>query len=257
MIFFRRIIVICTPILSFFGFEALNYFYRDPRIVFGILGSIFFILLVSLKLIVKEKITTKTFWGLAVLPLLLYLAVCNFILILSPGILRHIVAVFFALACYAYFENLFLFYFNRISYQVNSLENTATFYNLMIFFLVVLNLNAINSLLNYYLWALILLLLGITFLILIQLFWILKINMPIRWVYILVILVIVMEFFWAISFLPINFYVAAMILTIIYYFILGTLRAKIVQELDKKILLRYIIISILLIIIILLTSHWV
>ncbi|MCX6740490.1 MAG: hypothetical protein NTZ49_04655 [Candidatus Parcubacteria bacterium] len=257
MIFFRRIIIITTPILSFLAFESLNYFYRDPRFVFGILGALFCVLLISLKVIIKEKVRTKNFWGLAILPLLLYLAVCNFILILSPGILRHLVAVLFALITYAYFENLFLFYYNRSSYQVNSLENTASFYNLMIFFLIVLDLNAINSLLNYYLWLLILILLAITFLILVQLFWILKINKPIRWVYVLVILVMVMEFFWAISFLPINFYVAAMILTIIYYFVLGTLRAKIVQGLDKKILLRYIIISILLIIVILLTSHWV
>jgi hypothetical protein len=215
------------------------------------------VLLISLALLIKEKIRSKNFFSLAVLPVLFYFLVTNYILTLGFGVLRHIVIIFFALILYAFLENLFLFYFHRAAYQVNSLENSSLFLNIIIFFLLVLNLNALSVLLNPPLWLLSLCLILIMFIILWQLFWVFKIKDKLKVLYLLVIILIMLEFFWALSFLPSNFYVLSIISTIIYYFMLGIIRAKMAGELDKKIFLRYAIISGILILMILITSHWI
>jgi hypothetical protein len=90
-----------------------------------------------------------------------------------------------------------------------------------------------------------------------QLWWILKIKDKLKLLYLIAIIIIVLEFFWALSFLPSNFYILTIILTVIYYFLIGILRAKMSGELDKKIFMRYALISGILILMILITSRWI
>lgn len=253
----RRFLALIIPLVLALGFELLFYMQLNIKAISATLIGLFILLFISLALLIKEKIRSKNFWSLAVLPLFFYLLVTNYILTLSYGYLRHIVIILFALILYTFLENLFLFYYHRASYQVNSLENSSLFLNIIIFFLLVLNLNALSVLLNPPLWILSLCLVLILFVILWQLFWIFKIKDKLKILYVLVAIIIILEFFWALSFLPSNFYVLAVILTVIYYFMLGIIRAKMAGELDKKMFLRYTIISGILILIILITSHWI
>jgi hypothetical protein len=214
-------------------------------------------LLISLKFLIAEKIWTRNFWGLAILPLLFFVLFTNYTIILGFGYLRHLVIILFVFFLYAYLENLFLFFYHRASYQVNSLENSAVLLNIILFFLLILDLNALSVLLNPPLWLLSLILVIVLFVLLWQLWWILKIKDKLQFINLVAILIIVLEFFWALSFLPSNFYILTIILTIIYYFLIGILRAKMSGELDKKIFMRYALISGILILMILITSHWI
>jgi hypothetical protein len=254
---YRRFLAILSPLVMALCLELFFYFkFNLVAIIFlAVLSAI--ILLISLKLLIAEKILARNFWGLAILPILFFLSITNYALILGFGLLRHLVIILFALILYAYLENLFLFFYRRAAYQVNSLENSAVFLNIIIFFLLILDLNALSVLLNPPLWALSLILIAALFIMLWQLWWILKIKDKLKLLYLMVIIIIVLEFFWALSFLPSNFYILTIILTIIYYFLTGILRAKLAGALDKKLLWRYALISGILILMILITSRWI
>ena len=253
----KRLITVLCPLAIALGLEALFYISLNLQAIIALLLFLFVILLICLKSLIAEKIRTRNFWGLASLPILFYILATNYVLILGLGFLSHVVIVLFALVLFAFLENLFLFYYHRASYQVNSLENSAAFLNILLFFLLVLDLNALSVLLSLPLWILSLGLISVLFVLLWQLFWIFKIRNKIKILYLLLIVMLILEFFWALSFLPTNFYVLAALLTLIYYFILGVFRTKMAEELNQKIFLRYALISAALIFIILITSHWI
>jgi hypothetical protein len=254
---FKRLLSILSPIAIALGFELFFYVNLNVSVIVGLTIFLLLILLVSLKLLIAESLFSRNFWYLAVLPILLYLLTCDYILMLGFGALRYVIIILFAFVLYAYLENLFLFYYNRAAYQLNSLENIAVFYNIILFFILALDLNASGILLNPPLWLLSIVLVLVTAIMLSQLWWILKIKDKLKLLYLLVAVIIILEFFWALSFLPSNFYVLAIILTIIYYFIFVVFKAKMQGELDRKIFLRYALISGSLILITLITSHWI
>jgi hypothetical protein len=254
---FRRLLSVLSSLIIALGFELFFYFRLNFQAIAILLVFMGMILLISLKFLIAEKLRSRNFWGLAILPILFFLLLTNYILILGFGYLRHAVIILGALILYAYLENLFLFYYHRASYQVNSLANSAIFLNIILFFLLLLDLNALNVLLSPPLWLLSLILVIILFIVLWQLFWILKIKDRLRFLYLGVAIIIILEFFGALSFLPSNFYISTGILTIIYYFLLGIVRARLGNELDKKLFWRYAMISGILLFIILITSHWI
>lgn len=253
----KRLLTILSPLIIAVGLELLFFINLDAWRVSILLAALFLVLFFSLKMLIAEKISSRNFWSLAVLPLFFYLLTANYILILSNGYFRHIVVILFLITLYFYLENLFLFYFQRAYYQINSLENAGLFLNILLFFLLAVDLNALSVLLNPPLWLLSLCLIVILFIILSQLFWILKINDKLKYAYILILTLLMLEFFWALSFLPSNFYALAIILTIIYYFSFGIIRSKLANELSRQILIRYLTISLILILIIIFSSHWI
>jgi hypothetical protein len=254
---FRRFLSIISPIVIALGFELFFYVNLNVKALVFLVIFLLAILLTSLKLLIAERVRSRNFWALAVLPILLYLLTCDYILMLGFGALRYAIIILFAFVLYAYLENLFLFYYNRAAYQVNSLENIAIFYNILLFFVLALDLNASGILLNPPLWLLSLVLVFVAFLMLSQLWWILKIKNKLKLLYLIIAVIIILEFFWALSFLPSNFYVLAIFLAIIYYFMMIVFKSKMLGELDKKLFLRYTLISGLLILITLITSHWI
>ncbi len=251
--FFKRISVLICPILISLVLELLFY---NINLIYIVLSVGLFLLLFFLKILIKEKFFSRTFFYLALLPVLLFYANVGLLLMLSSSLLKHVFVVFFALLLILYLENIFIFFYRPYNYQPYALENLSAFFNLLIFFFLIINLNAFNVFLNLPVWLLSIILILVTSLILSQSFWINKIRLNIKFAYLLIINIIILEFFWALAFLPTNFYVNAIILTIALYLIWGLLKAKLNEQLSKKIILRYVFISTILLFIVIITASW-
>lgn len=253
---FKRLSVFICPLLLFIGLEAIFFAKQNLQLIIILLSSLLIILTLFLKSFIKEKFFSRYFWNLAILPILFYIFFSIFLIILGWGPFRHILLAIFALIMGIYLENIFLFYYDRIYYEPDSLENSSLFLNILCFFLLALNLNSLSIFLNLPLWLSSIILVALMFVLLKQLFWVLKVKNFYYYIYLFIAVVIILEFFWVMSFLPANFYVFSIILTVIYYFILGIFKEKLLNKLDRKLLLRYLAISVILIFIALFTASW-
>lgn len=250
---FKRLSVFICPFLILIGLELLFF---DIRLIYVIPIILTLVLLLFLNILIKEKILSWDFFYLAVLPFLLLYSTILFLFLLGLTNIRHFVIIIFVLILGLYLENIFRFFHHQLNYHAFALENLSALLNLLIFFLIVVNLNALSVFLNLPIWLLLIILIVILALLILQSFWINKILVNLRYVYLLIIEIVILEFFWALAFLPTNFYVNGIILTIIFYFIWGIFKAKLNDKLSKKIFWRYLIISSVLLLIIVLTSRW-
>ncbi len=249
----KRLLVIVGPLILAL---ILRYSFLDLRFIIVPFILALFLFILILKNFIKEKFWSKDFLYLSVLPILLYVTTFSFLTIISSSLLRNIVIIVFALFIVSYLEVIFTFFYRPGIYKAFSLENLAGVFAIMIFFLLALNLNAYIIFLNLNLWLLSLILIITTSLILAQLLWINKIKSRLKYVYLLVINVIIVEFFWSLTYLPTNFYVNAIILSVIFYFVWGIFKNKLTNTLNKKLILHYLLISSILLILIIITSPW-
>ncbi len=252
-LFLKRISVFFCPLLTFLGLELLFY---NIKLIYILLIVVSIVLIVFLKFLIDGKFISQEFWWLAILPLLLFYDTVSFLFLIGSDFIRHIVIVIFVLILMLYLENIFLYFHRPIKYKPFSLENLSAFLIILVFFLTAINLNAFYIFLSLPLWLISLILLTITCLLLCQAFWINKIKNNFKFVYLIIINIIILELFWALAFLPTNFYVNGIILTILFYFIWGIFKIKLVSKLEKKNIWRYLIISSILLILVIITSPW-
>jgi hypothetical protein len=251
---FRRLLTAICPILLFIALELA--FYRIQLIYFLAPFSLI-ILIATLRVLNKGKFFSREFWEFFILPFLFFIALTSVLFIVSSDFLRHALILAFALILFLYLENVFLFFWQPMQYQPFSFENFSTFLNLLIFFLMAINLNAFNIFLNAPFWLTSLTLIAISSLLVLQSFWASKIKNKFRIIYLLILNLIILEFFWCINFLPANFYVNSAILAMLYYFVWEIFRARLSGRLEVKFIWRYALLVFMLICLVVLTSRWI
>jgi len=250
----KRLLVYFCPFLIFLGLELIFY---QIKLIPVCLIFIFLVLITCLKVLIKEKLFSLNFFYLSILPFLLIFLAIGWLFILNEIWLRQFIILILIFILGLYLENIFLFFYNSALYQIESLENFSTFLSLLIFFLLSINLNTLNVFLNFQLWLLSLILVAISTLLILQSFWANRLKGKMQFIYLLILNIIVLEIFWGLFFLPTNFYVNSLILTIFFYFCWGVFKAKLKDKLDKKSLQRYFIISTILLLLTILTSSWI
>jgi len=250
----KRLSVYFCPLLIFLGLELMFF---QIKIIPACLIFIFIILLIFLKFLIREKIFSLNFFYLSILPFLLIFLAIGWLFILNEDWLRHLIIFILVFILGLYLENIYLFFYYPAFYQIESLENFSAFLNLLIFFLLAINLNTLNVFLNFQIWLLSLILVAFLSLLILQSFWANKLKTKIRFIYLLILNIIILEIFWGLFFLPTNFYVNSLILTIFFYFSWGIFKSKLKEKLDKRSLQRYLIISIILLLLAIMTSSWI
>jgi hypothetical protein len=251
--FFKKITVYLCPVLIFLGLESL---FLKINLIYILLLICSLILILSLKVIIKERFFSRDFFWLSLLPLLLLFTTVGFLLLLNSGTLRHLAIVIFVIILGSYLENIFIFFYRPIEYQPYALENLSNLLIILIFFLLALNLNAFSVFLNLRLWQLSLILLALLSALIFQAYWANKFKSNFKLIYLLIINIVMLEAFWCLSFLPTNFYASSIILTILFYLIWGIIKAKLSDKLEKKILQRYLLISFILLVLVALSTPW-
>jgi len=173
------------------------------------------------------------------------------------------IKVFFSISIavifFLYLENLFLYFRMPAKYQIYSLENISSYINLISVFLISFSFYGLKILLGIRLkWFIILIAIEffIIFILFCQNLWVNKIPFEEGKKYLLIAILILSEIYLIILFLPSNFYVNGLIFSLAYYVIAGLIRYKLLDKLEKKIVMKYGIISSALFICLLVTTKW-
>jgi hypothetical protein len=250
----NRFFSLILAILIFIGFEVL--FKKPDWIYFLILYFIFVTAALIWQAIGKGLITFGARWKFLITPLSLVLSGLFFIIFLENLFLKHFLAILISILVGFFLENIIIYIYFHERYQASSLENISNYLNLISIFFFTSSIFGVFSFLNISLWLLTILILVIVALLIYETMWINKFFSFKKWIYILVISLISVETFWAVTFLPVSFYVSGAILTIVYYILSGLSRNYLLGILDKRILKRYLIVSIIVLILILGTAKW-
>jgi hypothetical protein len=251
---FRRLLVIICPALLFLGLEFL---FANISLVTIIIPVLLLIILISLKLLIKSRFFSRDFWEFFILPFLFFITLTSVLFIVDSIWLRHALIIIFAFIFGLYLENIFIFFFRPAQYQADSFENFSAFLNLIVFFLTAINLNAFGIFLNAPLWLVSLILIIVSTLLIFQSFWANQVRSKLKLLYLVILNLMILEFFWCINFLPGNFYVNSTILTILFYFTWEIFREKLMDKFETKSVWRFAIISLTLILLIVITSQWI
>jgi hypothetical protein len=254
MLLFRKILVFLCPLAIVLGLELL---FVNKQLLYWVIVTVTLLFLLTLKFLIKEKFFSRDFFFMSLLCLLSFYYSLGLLFLISSSIVRQVIVVAFFLLIVFYLDNLFLFYYRPQQYQPNTLEKIGAFINLLIFFLMAINLNAFSVFLNLPMWILLIVLILTATFLLYQNFWLYKIKDKFRIIYTFISIVIFVEFFWAIFFLPTDFYINGIILTIIYYLLSGLMLAQLNKKLEKNLILRYVILSSALSAFVLITANWI
>lgn len=212
----------------------------------------------SLKIIITflKIITDQEFINFLLPSLLLNASAFVFIIFLPESLLRHLAILLISILSFLFFKNIFLYFYRPEEYQAHSLENISLPLSLMTLYFFSAGFLGLIIFADFLLWQALLAYLAVVFLLARQIFWIYKFEIKISWLFVFVLCLVMGEFFWAINFLPLNFYVNGLILAVVYYLFFSLSRRWLKGDLEKKIIWQYLIFSLLIIIIILATAEW-
>ncbi len=203
-----------------------------------------------------QKAKDMDLWNFLITPLLLTWGAQSFLLFVESELIKHAVIITAALLVWFFINNIFLYRFRPQKYQAYSLENISNYINIIAFWFWFTSLFGFIILIDLSLWYLLPAAFVITAVLYYQMIWINKLEIKELWPYALVISVIAVEAFWAMSFWPTGFYVNGVVITTLYYFLAGLSRLHILGNLDKKSFLRHLAFSLIILIIILITAQW-
>ncbi len=110
---------------------------------------------------------------------------------------------------------------------------------------------------SYWFLGFILIMLILIIILLLQTFWINKISFESGENYIIIISIILTQIYFMIFFLPSAFYVNGAVFVLCYYTITGLARYKLLNKLEKRIIIKYMTVSLLMFLLLLITTKWI
>jgi len=205
---------------------------------------------------IKNQLHKSEFWRFAILPVALIIS--SFLLETiweniwyDRGVLLVVI-----IGLLLVFYNLFSRFNNAKSYDPASFESLSNYVNLVSFFFLQIDLFAFAIFLDqpWYLSFGINLIFSsfLTY----QVFWLSGVRLVDGGLHLMIVLLILSECFWALAILPISFYVAATVLSVIYYLLINISRNFLVGLLNQKMIQRYVVIGIIMVVLVLMTAQW-
>ncbi len=226
--------------------------------------SIYLVVIISSLLIVFSvyQITGRilfkngNFLNLVTTPLFLFAGSFIFMIFLENVIARQFVIILLSVLIFAVLQSTTLKFNFRPKYQPHSLENIIDHANLLSLFLISCSLFSLSIFLAVPLYILIISFVVFIILIASQLLWFSETSIRSSWPYLFVIIILMLETFIVVSFLPTSIYVNGMILTLSYYLLGGILKNWLLGIRENKVIKRYLFASAISLIIILATAKW-
>jgi len=256
MLLLTRFLVFLLPILTIVLLEIL-YFYHASASVVIVLGIILFLLIVlTIRLLNHKKYNSD----LVYFTLTYYLFVlCGilFITLLEAQPLIHIAIVVVAVICGLLLESIFRLSFLSAYFSRDLVISLINNINALTLYCFVSFLYALNLLFNIDLAWLTVALLVATSIFANTIFSFLNIQILRRCIYILCVAIINIELFWALSFLPIIFYINSFIIVLVYYIFVSLIVLREKTLLTQLVVRKYIIFAILSLLIVLGTAKWI
>ena len=251
---YNYLLPLLTPLIVFILLETFSSY---PKLIYIILILINSIIFFTLWQLTRASKTDKQWWNFLILPALMSSMVIAYSIFLNNKILIQLLFIANTIFLYFYLYCVYHYLIRPQFYKTFSIENISSYGNLLIFFLLTSTIYGLQSFLNLPIWILEIVMLIIIFLIIYQSIWANKIDFKKSLPYILVCCLILFEFSWPISFLPFNYNIAGLILTIDYYILISLIKEHLLDKLNKKTIKIYLTIGLISLFLILLTSQWI
>ncbi len=239
--------------LTFFGLAKATAYYPDYWLGFLVLGLA---LTVANFILLKLKNRQKPILGLMFFAVTYYLAGLAYFLVLENPQIINIFLVAWSLIFWLYLEAVFHEFYETNRTHIINLQNVSLYANILIIFFLTSSLISFYIFLN---WSEvgILLMLGLSYLIIINFALTRqKINRDEAWIYSSILALILIEILTALMYLPTSFYVAAAVVSLIYYLLSAVTLAALKNQLTSRFLWRYIIWCTVVALAIFLTAAW-
>jgi hypothetical protein len=230
--------------------------FRSPWQIYFLAVVILLINFGALWQLTGRKFLSRKLWQLSVTPTLFLLSSLLFVSFLEGRYLRQVFLLGVMALEWAFLEVVFLKINYRPRYQPHSLDNICTHINLITIFLTVSGIFSLIIFLGFSLWPWLMVFGIISFLINYQLILPSDVDAKIAWPYILISTLIDLEIFWAVSYLPVSVYVSGLLVTVSYYFTTGLARNWLIGVKEKRVVIRYLIISLSILILVLVSAKW-
>jgi hypothetical protein len=203
-----------------------------------------------------EPVFSRNYFYYSVPPTLFTLATFSFLTLNEVTLAQHIAIGISLILSSLYFHNVLVYHYNYDAYNDKSIENVANYSNLITFFVTCITLFAASTLVGVPFGVLVTVLFVVTTLILFQSLWSAGLSSIKALVYVAVVNIIVLEVFWAVAFLPTDFYVSGFLVTMSFYTSWGIFKSNLYSILTPKLLARYIYITAITLILAIATTVW-
>lgn len=191
------------------------------------------------------------------------LPVCNFLIssilfftLIDQSIIRHIFIVLITIGYLIELHNIYIFFYQSEDYQPYALENINGYINLSAFFLLISSVYGVILYFSWPSWTSIL----IVFFLACFFSWRAFHSYKVAWsdgkVYIFIIGLVMAEAAMVVNFLPTSFLFNGLLLILMYYLLMNYLRDHLRHMYDRRLLIRYILISASGALIGILTTRW-
>ncbi len=250
---YNRILPLLIPFIIFALFEV---FFFNPKMIYTALVFANLLIFFTITQFTKASDISGSWWNFLILPALLTTGLAAYSVLFANNFIVQLLFAFNAIFLYFYLKIIYYYLIQTKSYKNLSLENISSFGNLLIFFFVSSVVYGLQSFLNIPVWPLAIIVAVVAALIVYQMIWVNKIEAKSAFIYVLIGSLILVEFAWAMSFLPFNFNAAGLILTICYYMLAGLTRHHLLDNLQKRIVKLYLSLGFGSILLILLTTRW-
>jgi hypothetical protein len=251
---YNRLLPLLIPFLVLLLFEV---FFFIPRMIYVCLVLANLLIFFAVNQFIRAGDIVRSWWNFFILPAFFATSLAVYSILFASKLVVQILFVINFIFLYFYLRIIYSYLVQPVSYRDSALENISSLGNFLTFFFVSSVIYGLQSFLNMPTWLLMAVLVIISAFVMHQIFWSNKIELKDTFIYILVCCLILVELAWSISFLPLNFNVAGLILAICYYIIIGIIKHHLLGQLDRRKVKLYLIFGLCGILIIMLTARWI
>jgi len=237
-------------------FLFLELFYFKPEMIYVAIVFIVLLFLFALRQFIRVSERETGVWNFIILPFSFTIGLIIFS-VMVPS--RAVVQILFFLDLfflYIYFKHVYYYLAKSSFYKKFALENISAYGNFLVVFLFFSSIYGLQSFLNISVWILMIIVVIVSAVVVYQVIWINKIDMRQGSFYVILACLVLVETAWALSFLPLSFYLLGLILAICYYMLIGIIRFHLIGNLNRRLVKLYLASGFAAILLVLLTARW-
>lgn len=244
--------IFLTVFVIILGLELINFL---PSLIFLFAGFLSLFFLFMLSRILEIRIEDRSLYPIIVLPLVLLAEASIVLNIVPPVPVKHVFIILFGFLLYLVVSSLYAVKSHIVSYSVIIFNILTIAYLVSVLFAYVI-INYFYLLFKLPVWFVMIFVGIITFSFFLFYLWKNNVLSKESYIYNFLLTILMVEFFWIVSFLPLLALSSGFILFLIYYIYSGLLTFSLKNSLDRKNLLSHAVIPSLVLLLFLLSSKW-
>jgi len=251
---YNRLLILIAPIFILILLEILLFW---PSMIYAVLVLACLLIIIAYWRFINTSQSISSQWSFIILPILLLISSIAYTSILSSHNTIQIIFILDAIFIYYYLKYLYYYLIMPVLYEEYIFNNIFTYGIFLTFFYTASAIYAFQSFLYLPIWPLIFVIFFITALIFYQILAIDKIALNKGIIYILISCLVLVELAWSIFYLPFNYNISGLALTVCYYVLVRLLRLFFINSLNKRIVRLYAIFGLIIIFLIIATARWI